>query len=414
MQSDILQKFLNQGLLDLGEGTDKFDYLKAAAGDLAKRFIEDRRSLIRGSSLLLGGELGETEPILELCKDAITTHWPTYRSRFPSKTTQLFRATLLQAIARITDEATDRSYAAIVFYTTCGALPYLATEREDAIFREFLLSLGEGVEAEAASIWALPRSLPLPNIKYDDEGASAIPGIDANVLKEALKSAAGPSGLAGANPNWPSSNTPEWLEHFGQGSASAIAAAVAAVLKNIVPKIVAQSRSDNGTAIGAIKDMFAGVTSDNLRADILYWKEALFSPIRRVSYRQISPDSAVYWAARDLHCRVPRFHPQSVECFLRETIRAALGDTEAKTELTLEQFCNGVAQDSESISNTRDVALGQRLTLLEAVEGSATKRLDAHAASVQTGIPAQTVVPRDELAVWLFRDFQVWRLAGGE
>src|SRR5216684_9090277 len=101
MQSDILQKFLDQGLLDLGEGTEKFGYLKAAAEDLAKKLQENRRSLVSGSSVLLGGELGENEPILNLCKDAITTHWPTYRSRFPSNTNQLFRATLLQAIAGI-------------------------------------------------------------------------------------------------------------------------------------------------------------------------------------------------------------------------------------------------------------------------------------------------------------------------
>jgi len=412
MQIDILQKFLDQGLLDLGEDPEKFNYLKAAAGDVAKKLQENRQSMISGSSVLLGGELADNEPILELCKDAITAHWPTYRSRFSSSTTQLFRAILLQAIAQITEQDSDHSFAAIIFYTTGGMLSYLTTEKEEAIFREFLLDLGAGVEAEAALVWAASKDVPLPNIKYET-GPATIPVIDAKTLKEAIKNAAGPSGGTGANPEWPSANTPTWLEHFGQGTATALAAAVAAVLKDLVPTIVAKTRSDNGTAVEALKGALTNGAGDNLRADILYWKESLYSSGRKVSYRQLSADGAVYWLARDLHARVPAFHPHSVEFFLRETVRAAIGDKEAKKKLTSEQFCAAIVQDSELIELTRDLVPGQRLTLLEAVQGAAAKRVDAHAASAQTGIPAQIAIPRDEIAVLLFRDFQARRLAGG-
>jgi hypothetical protein len=413
MHSEILQRFLEQGLLDLGEGTDKFGYLMAAAEDLATNFRENRQSLIRGSLILLGGELDDKEPTLELCKVAITKHWQTYRSRFPSNTTQLFRATLLQALAQITEQESDCSAAAIIFYSTNGLLPYLATEREDSIFREFLLTLGKKVEAEATRTWASPRALPVPNIKYADTALPAL-GLDTKALKEALKNATGPAGGAGANPNWPSSNSADWLEHFGQGSANAIAVAVGGVLKDLVPRIVAQGRSDNGIALEGLKDILVGVTSNNLRADMLYWKEALFSSNRKLSYRTISPDGTLYWAARELHALVPQFHPQSAEFFLRETVRTALGDAEAQKELTLEQFCKGLAKDSESIGFTHKIAPEQRLTLLEAAEGSATKDLNVKPASLRTGVPPAAKIPREEIAVWLFRDLQAWRLAGGE
>ena len=69
-----------------------------------------------------------------------------------------------------------------------------------------------------------------------------------------------------------------------------------------------------------MSENLVGVAADNMRAEVLYWKEALFSPSKKVSYRQLSPDGAVYWAAQDLHLRVPRFHPLSIEFFLRERV----------------------------------------------------------------------------------------------
>jgi hypothetical protein len=410
MQTDVLQKFLDEGLLDLGEDRERFGYVKSAAEDLAKKLLENRHDLVTASSIVMGGEISENEPIMKLCREAIATHWQTYGSRFPSKAIQLFRATLLQAIALITQQDSDTSNTAIIYYTTSGLLPYIATKSEDEIFREFLTRLAQRVEDEAARIWSLPRNADSPKIQYGD-GIPAIAPIDAKTLKDALKNAIGPAGGNGANPQWPSSNANEWLEHYGGGSASAIFAAITSAIKDVVPKIVAQSRSDTLAAVNAMNDQLIGVAADNLRADILYWKGALFSPSKKVSYRQLSHDGMTYWAAQDLHLRVPRFHPLSVEFFLRETVRSAIGDQEAKKKLTLEQFFAGAAADVEFAPNEGHIS--QRLTVLQAAHAAIAKKLDGHEASVHTGIPPQTAIQRDELAVLLFRDFQVRRLVGG-
>jgi GTPase-associated system helical domain len=410
MQTDILQKFLDEGLLDLGEDRERFGYVKSAAEDLAKKLVENRDDLATASSIVVGGDISENEPIIKLCKEAITSHWQTYGSRFPSKAIQLFRATLLQAIALITEQDSDVSNTAIIYYTTTGLLPHIATKREDEIFREFLTGLGQKVEDKAATIWALPRRADSPKIQYGD-GMPAVGAIDAKALKEALKNAIGPAGGNGANPQWPSSNANEWLEHYGGGSANAISAAITSAIKDVLPKIVAQSRSDTLAAVNATNEQLIGTAADNHRADILYWKETLFSPSKKVSYRHLSHDGVIYWAAQDLHLRVPRFHPLSVEFFLRETVRSAIGDKEAKKKLTLEQFFAGAAADVESVPN--EVQTTQRLTPLQAAHAAIAKKVDGHEASVRTGIPPQTAIQRDELAVLLFRDFQVRRLAGG-
>jgi hypothetical protein len=409
MDTDILNKFLDQGLLDLGEDPKRFEDLKGAAADVAKALRENVRLLSNGSSVLLGGELDDTEPVLELCKNAIANKWPTYRSRFPSNTTQLFRATLLQAVARITEEDPDCSGSAIVFYATVGLLPYIAAGREDSVFREFLLGLGERVESEASRHWSVTGS-ELSTFEYSS-ATPDVPAINIKTLKQALKNAAGASGEEGANPEGPGSNSAAWLEHYGQGAATAISKAVGSVIGDLIPKIVEQGRTDIDEAMGS---MLAGGVADNLRADVLYWKAALFSPAKGISYREMSPDSAVYWTAYDLHMRVPKFHPQSLEFFLGETLRAAIGDDAAKERLTLEQFGAALTSEAEAIGVTAEIDARHRLTPLEAVQASATNQIDAHAASVETGIPSETTIAREELAVLLFRGFQVLRLVGGE
>ncbi len=72
MQTDVLQKFLDARLLDLGEDPERFGYVKSAAEELANKLLENRQLLIAASSLVTGGEIAEDEPIIKLCKEAIT------------------------------------------------------------------------------------------------------------------------------------------------------------------------------------------------------------------------------------------------------------------------------------------------------------------------------------------------------
>ena len=74
MQSDLLQKFLDKGLLDLGEDREKFSYIHSAAQDLAKTLLENRKKLEAAALVVLGGELPDDDSILGLCKQEITNH----------------------------------------------------------------------------------------------------------------------------------------------------------------------------------------------------------------------------------------------------------------------------------------------------------------------------------------------------
>ena len=57
METEILQKFLDGGLLNLGEDRERFGYVKSAAEDLAKKLLENPHDLITASSVVMGGEI---------------------------------------------------------------------------------------------------------------------------------------------------------------------------------------------------------------------------------------------------------------------------------------------------------------------------------------------------------------------
>lgn len=407
MPNQILQQFLDRRLIDVGEDAAKFEHLTRAADELAETLSNDRRTLLTASAVLLADRLVEGEPLTALCQDAIKRQWPTYLSRFPTAPLQLFRGALMQALSNV-GFGPDPAHAAIIYYTGTSLLPFASPIHDNVILRDLLLELGKKNEIEAMKYWATGASSD--EVTYNAAGI-AIPPIKIKTLADMLRNSAGPSGAAGANPEWPSANTVTWLEHYGKASAEAVATSVTEVLKALVPTLIERTRDDNQMLRDAIERARGG-KADALRADLLYWRATLFSASQETSYRQLPPDVAIYWLARDL-CRLsPRFHPQSTEFFLRETVRHALGDTETGKQKTVREFLAALA--NQPTIGAASHSATSSVTLLDAAHATARGALDATDASVQVGISVNTSLTREDLAVWLFRDMQASRLATTE
>ena len=71
--------------------------------------------------------------------------------------------------------------------------------------------------------------------------------------------------------------------------------------------------------VQAISDATAGLQR---RTSLLWWKEALFSPSARKSYRDVSAPAVAALMAFDMHRQIPTFSPASIPAFLRETVIA--------------------------------------------------------------------------------------------
>jgi hypothetical protein len=203
------------------------------------------------------------------------------------------------------------------------------------------------------------------------------------------------------------------LNRFGKASADAINAALTAVLKDLVPRIIPRIQDDNSKTVGLVNEALErGASGNNLRADLLYWKETLYSPAKKVSCRRLSPDAAAtYWVAYDLHKQMTPLHPIRVEFFLRETLGAALGNNAAIEPVALEQFCCALGSELAPDGSWPPPSDDERLALLDAVYGIAEKKIETQEVARCIGIPAISRIPREELAaVLLFRELQARRL----
>jgi chemotaxis protein CheY-P-specific phosphatase CheC len=88
---------------------------------------------------------------------------------------------------------------------------------------------------------------------------------------------------------------------------------------------------------------------DERRSQLLWWRQTLFSPFSRMSYRWLDPCQAALVMAIDLHKMVTLYAPQSVEYLLCEATQALI-EPIRRDRLTLDQFCNELLEDDNLIN----------------------------------------------------------------
>lgn len=394
MTSDILQKFLDEQLLSLGEENDKFEFLTKASAELSDRLRGDRPALVAATSTLLGGEMPQTDSTFILCDAALKKAWPTYRGRFVSDVDMLFRAALLQGISNLVADK-DNGYAAIVYYTATGLLPYLSTHKEGGIFKELYNYCAQRVERDANLVWSPdPAPVDLDGVK------KSMPAVDVEGLVKQLIRVGTPAANGGDNPHALASSPVEWMNHFGKGAAEGIRALLQGTYKDLVWETLRRVE----------ETVTARAESARLRSNVLYWKTALYHSDSQKSFREMKPDHAIYHMAYDLHRQVPRLHPKSVEFFLREAVCDATG-THAEKKLSLQTYCKSLAEDGVDVVRRDELKGDTRILPGRAIRLAAAKEVQPEEAVALTGLPANTTMSRVDLAIEMFRDYQVSRLA---
>jgi hypothetical protein len=395
MASDILQRFLDQQLLNLGEESDKFEFLTNASVELCEKLRGDQTALVSATSVLLGGEMPQTDSTYILCDAALKKAWPTYRGRFVNDVDMLFRAALLQAISALMQDE-NNVYSAIVYYTATGILPHLPTRAEAGIFGELYNDCAKRVERDANLLWS-----PESSSQDLDNILTSMPVVDVEGLAKQLMKAGNPATHGGDNPHSVAAAPVEWTNHFAKGAAEGIRAVLQAGYKDLVSKVF--RKFDETLARSA--------EAARLRSNVLYWKTALYHSETRQSFRDMKPDHAINHMAHDLYLQVPRLHPKSVEYFLREAIRDAIGTTQGEKKISLQAYCKSLAEEGFDVANRDNFNRGSRITPGRAIWLAATKAVQPAEAVALTGLPPSTTMSRADLAVEMFRDYQVARLA---
>ena len=221
-----------------------------------------------------------------------------------------------------------------------NALPFIEAGNEQSIWADVVSEVEKRIDARAEREWATPSSITVPVVNFEvpSIAASKVKAAQVNrdQLKLKMRAAAGPQfnspqGVTGTNgnPHWPQANGP-WVAEFGERMGEAIAEVIESAADNTAieqPNLTEPLQGLVGAVVGhvdatlrAVSDATSGLQR---RTNLLWWKEALFSPSARVSYRDLPLPVSATLMAFDLHQQVPSFSPASVWAFLSETVAAS-------------------------------------------------------------------------------------------
>lgn len=432
MGDAILQGFLNKGLIDVGGDDAKLGKLTQAAGDLAAALKKNPSRALAFSLIAFDPNAPEADPVVQEALAALQNRWTTYRNTFSATPIAVIRAMLLDALVAA---ATDDDRVGVCFVASArNALPLLPVDNERDIWIGIVEEVERRVDIRAEAEWATPEAIAVSPMKYDAPKLSAaevrIGEVPQGDLQKGMMAAAGPSYLnqqgnavsTNGNQHWPQQQQ-HWVAEFGRRASTTIAAAIDTALGEIEV-----SQPDLAQPFAKLAEAVSGYVDDTLKAvsaataglqrrtNLLWWREALFSPSAGKSYRTLPPTVAAALMALDLFDTVPLFSPASVSAFLNETV-LRLGGAADGAKRTVRDLVTE-AQDEAALAPLRTAAARLaaepegRGPLLALIGHSAhTGARDAASFERLTGVPADSELDAVAWAGWLFRELQASKAA---
>ncbi len=423
MAIDILIRFLGAGLINVGGDDAKLDRLKEAATDLATTLKKTPSKAAAFALIAFDPEAPADDPVIKEATEALQKRWATYVNTFSGTPVAVIRAILLDALVHAADED-DK--VGVTFVTSArNALPFTEAGNERAIWNDVVADIERRVDARAEAEWATPSSITAPAMSFEAPEAVSTGAIFGSVDRQALTQQilAAASQQSGGNQYSPQTHPQQWAQEFSTRLAAAIANMVDALSEeaNVEPidlsaplKGLAQAVT---THVDATLQAVTGATAGlQRRTNLIWWKETLYSPSARVSYRGMPTSIAAALMAFDLHLQVPTFSPASVAAFLQEAvlslpsldlaeerpIRSLLEEAMAALELVpLREAAAQLVQDL--------AGRGPVLALLG--HGTGRSTLDDDGFRARVGVPAATPLTVPGWATWLFRELQAARAA---
>lgn len=417
MTVEVLQSFLNARLFDVSADDSRVERLREAAADLATTLKTAPERVAAFTMVAIDGAVGPDEPLIAEVAGMLGKRWQSYAGAFADdKLPTVARAIILQALASLIG---GDAVAASVAATARNMLPRLGSRKDESLWAGLITAADERLDKRARSEWGA-RVVDAPvAFEAPTPGVIAVPAINRKWLLGRMMAAAGPSDAQGTplekpNAQFPNSG-PAWSYEFAPIAADGIAAAVDGVVKALAERLdptatlKAMGPALQEYAAELASAQTAGLQVLERRSQLLWWKEALFSPTANVSYRSIDPALAAALAAADASGQSGPFAPRTAEHLVWETVRGIDPDAMSPSRPLME-MCRIVQADggpagaacrsafSRIASSAGRAPLGALLGTETAIDGSAFENRLGLAATVELSPP--------DLALWLFRDLQ--------
>ncbi len=250
--TDVLQNFLAQGLLDIGDDDTRLTKLRDAATDLQKRFTAEPRIGVYHTLMLYSDNVEPEDECFRENAEILAQQWPTYKNRHPDVPVTIFRGISLQALSAASQASPQLQIAAAFALRSVAKIPY--PNKQGPPLTEFYDRSQSELEAKASAKWrAIGVSAPAPAKAV----AVAAAQVDKSALENAIMAASGPTnlqnqGIPNANSVWPNSGQ-SWSQQFAPKMTEALGTALDSVAKT--------SAAEATKSIKAIAEQVASMLS---------------------------------------------------------------------------------------------------------------------------------------------------------
>ncbi len=431
MEQEFLMRFLEIGAIDLKGDDTRLDKLRSTVKDLSANLRKAPSKTASFTMVAADPNIEAKDPTVEEAMTSLRKQWETVANAFACPPVGILRAILLDAIVQAA--RLDDAIAVAFVNTARNALAHAETSVEAEIWQEAVKEIETKVDARAEIEWATPEMITVDSLSYTPPSPALTdyesPTVDRKKLEAEILSAASPSGN-NANPYWISNNPQAWSNEFSSRMSVVIAKTLDRMAKELEPAPVDLSgplstlaKAITGHVEKALSS-FSGATAGlQRRTNLLWWKEALYSPSAHASYLDLPPFEASALMALDLHEQVPTYSPASVSAFLREAIRC----------LPVEKVKGDHGSDERDfaslVADARTTELMQPLRALAAQyvpapigRGPLLSLIghphDSHATDAMVmralcGVDASTKMTPPEWGAYLFRELQTARATSG-
>jgi hypothetical protein len=416
MSDSVLLRFLDRGLINVGGDDAKLAKLQATSAELVAVLKRNPDKTPAFSLIAFDPDAPESDPVVVEALEVLKKQWPTYVNTFAGVPIGVLRPLLLDALVH---GAHDDDRVAVAFAACArNVLPFMETGNEHSIWADVVREVEGDVDRRAEQEWATPASINVGELKVDNPAQIKISNSLAKVKREVVLDRIKAAINNGSNPYNQMAN---WSQLLASGLTDTLAETIEGAMEQSkvgpidlsapIQQITSAVSAHVSMVLKAVSSATAGLQR---RTNLIWWKQALFSPSAQTSYRKFSRTESAALMALDLHQQIPIFSPASVSAFLEETVRS-VQDSQSEDARSVKVLL-------EETSNSKSLtALRQEAAILypaptgrcalSALIAHPEKQalLDNRAFRDLIGVLPDTVLTDGQWATWIFRDLQAGR-----
>ncbi len=421
MEGNFLQSTLKSGLFDIGDSDERLKWLQQSVIALVKLLKKDNSLLPNYSLVALDPNISDKEPVLIEVEEIVTKYWTALRGKYPDMPRNIHRGVILNALMQLGSE--DPVAARIIYLTSSNFFPYAKLGKEKDIIHTLLTELGEISETHAVEEWSLIEEEPklrIGALKISDLKVNDI-SIDKEKIKAAISSgiqAQSTSGHSIRHGLHEPSFQAEYINKTSEGLSKAFNSAFTDLNTSLKPTSIEEPINKFFTSFKKaldenLKASFASILAVERRSKLLWWKETLYSPSLKKSYREVSKPILPILMGSDLNDQVAKITPISVDYLLRDTLLILIEKKGEKMKFA--DFLNSLPKDSTKSEITNRLPeineSDGRITVTDFIILFLNDKAKLKDFTERTGIKQDDEVIIEDLAVAIFHDLLTKRLS---